>query len=226
MSKYSLNNPSPRFTKLKELYREVHENGLENGTAGEKIFAGGSLLEHIAVVGQLVKFTGAKSILDYGSGKGALYREKDLTLPSGQVISSVKDFWGVEEIRCYDPGVNEYAARPESDYEGLVSTDVLEHIPEEDIDWVLAECFGFASKFLYMNIASYPAVKVLPNGWNAHITIKPPNWWRDRIENAAQGWGGKAYVFDVTEKRTGVVGKIARTVTGKKLKLTRIEAWS
>ncbi len=25
-----------------------------------------------------------------------------------------------------------------------------------------------------MNIASYPAHKTLPNGWNAHVTIKPP----------------------------------------------------
>lgn len=225
MSEHNHENPSPRFKLLGDLYRQVHETGLEDGAEAAKVFGGGSLLEHIGIVAKIARHTDAKSVLDYGSGKGRLYSETNLKLPDGTVIPSVREFWGVDDIRLYDPGVEEYATRPDSTFDGVVSTDVLEHIPEEDIDWVLAECFGFAGKFLYMNIASYPAKKILPNGWNAHATVQPPEWWRERIEKAAAAWNGRVYVFDVTEKRSGLVGSIARRLTGSKLKLTRIESW-
>ena len=73
MSGYSFDNPSPRFTLLSELYREVHEAGLVDGADASKVFGGGSLLDHIEIVGRLSNHTRAKSILDYGSGKGLLY---------------------------------------------------------------------------------------------------------------------------------------------------------
>jgi len=225
MSQYTRENPSPRFRLLGELYRQVHESGLKQGADAANVFAGGSLREHIGVVRRLAWHTGAKTILDYGCGKGLLYREHDLALSDGTTIPSVKAHWNVEAIHLYDPGVEEYARRPEGQFDGVVSTDVLEHIPEEDIDWVLGECFGFARKFLYMNIASYPAKKILPNGWNAHVTIQPPDWWRARIESGASAWPGEAYVFEVTEKRTGLLGSITRAFTGSKLKLSRIEWW-
>ncbi|MBM3727390.1 MAG: class I SAM-dependent methyltransferase [Acidobacteria bacterium] len=225
MSEYTRENPSPRYKLLGELYRQVHQQGIASGASGAQVFAGGSLRDHLAVVRQLARHTDAASVLDYGAGKGLLYGERDLKLPDGTVIPSVREYWGVREIRLYDPGVPEHATRPEGQFDGVVSTDVLEHIPEEDIDWVLAECFGFARRFLYMNIASYPAKKILPNGWNAHVTIEPPEWWRKRVERVAAKWPGKAYVFEVTEKRSGLAGAIVRSVTGSKLKLTRIEQW-
>jgi len=226
MSEYNSEKPSPRFTLLGELYRQVHETGLEKGTDAAQVFGGGSLLQHISIVEKLTRHTDAKSVLDYGSGKGLLYDETNLKLPDGTVIPSVKEFWGVETLQLYDPGVEAFATRPDSSFDGVISTDVLEHIPEEDIDWVLAECFGFARRFLYMNIASYPAVKILPNGWNAHVTIRPPEWWRKRIAAAARNWKGQAYVFDITEKRPRLWASIIRRLGGSRLKLTRVEAWN
>jgi hypothetical protein len=226
MSAFTRENPSPRFRLLGELYRQVHETGLDQGAGAAPVFAGGSLRDHLATVRRLAHHTGAKAVLDYGCGKGLLYREHDLKLPDGSTTPSVREYWNVEHIHLYDPGVEEFAQRPDGQFDGVVSTDVLEHIPEEDIGWVLGECFGFARRFLYMNIASYPAKKILPNGWNAHVTIQPPAWWRERIEQAAAGWAGAAYVFEVTEKRTGFAGSIARALGGSKLKLTSIEWWN
>ncbi len=225
MNAYTRENPSPRFQQLGELYRQVHEAGLDQGAGAAPVFAGGSLREHLGIVRRLARHTSAKTVLDYGCGKGLLYRARDLPLPDGTTTPGVREYWNVEHIHLYDPGVEEFATRPAGQFDGVVSTDVLEHIPEEDIDWVLGECFGFARSFLYMNIASYPAKKILPNGWNAHVTIEPPEWWRARIERAAAGWPGAAYCFEVTEKRTGLPGSIARAFTGSKLKLTRIEWW-
>lgn len=229
MSKFNYENPSPRFRMLGELYREMHEKGTRNVAEGSKsgveTFPGGSLLQHIATVEKLVRYTDSQSVLNYGCGKGMLYKQENIKLPDGRTIPSVKAFWGLDEIHLYDPGVEDYAERPQGQFDGLLSTDVLEHIPEEDIDWVLEECFAYARKFVYMNIASYPAQKVLPNGWNAHITIKPPMWWRERIEHAASKWGGKAYVFEVSEKRTGFLGNLVRRLGGGRYKLTQIDSW-
>jgi hypothetical protein len=226
MSEYSASNPSPRFKLLGELYRQVHEQGIQGGAEGPKVFGGGSLLSHIDIVAKLAKETGARTVLDYGSGKGLLYSQKKISLPNGPTIPSVREYWGVDHIQLYDPGVEEFSTRPETTFDGVVSTDVLEHIPEEDIDWVLEECFHYARSFLYMNIASYPAKKILPNGWNAHITVQSPAWWRERFQKAARNWAGKAYVFDVTEKRKGLLGSLVNKITGTKLKLTRITSSS
>ena len=225
MSDYTAKNPSPRYQELERVYRQIHETGLKDTISAESIFQGKSLLRHISTVAQLARHVGARTVLDYGAGKAKLYRETDLELPDGRIVPSVREYWGVEEIRPYDPGVKEFATRPTCTFDGLVSTDVLEHIPEEDIDWVLEECFAFATRFVFMNIASYPAEKVLPNGWNAHVTIQPVDWWRARIETAAAAWEGDAYVFLVTEKRTDPVLAGTQPSSEGKWKTTSIERW-
>jgi hypothetical protein len=211
---YTRENPSPRFRMLEELYRRVHASGLpDEGISAEKLFAGRNLLDHVPRVKALVKATGARSVLDYGSGKGLLYRMTDLAMPDGSIARDMKDYWGVETIRCYDPGVPQFAEPPSAPCDGVVCTDVLEHIPEEDVDWLLAELFRLASRFVYANIAAYPAGKTLPNGWNAHITVRPPQWWAERISKAAEGWGGQTYEFQVKE-RGSPVGRLARRLIG------------
>ena len=38
MTDYSFENPSPRFVRLGELYRQVHEQGLEHGSNAAQVF--------------------------------------------------------------------------------------------------------------------------------------------------------------------------------------------
>jgi hypothetical protein len=128
---YTRENPSPRFRELESIYRGVHEHGLPaEGIEADEAFTGKSLRDHIPRIKALIEATGARSILDYGSGKGLLYAKRDLALPGGRMVASIKDYWGVETIRCFDPGVPEFAALPSEPSDGLVCTDVLEHIPE------------------------------------------------------------------------------------------------
>jgi hypothetical protein len=221
----SRDQPSERFRELQRIYSDVHAGGLSTSDelAGTKLFAGNSLLPFVDEIRALIERTGARTILDYGAGKGAIHNEQELVLGSGRRIGRLHDYWGVDRVALYDPGVPAYAQLPDGRFDGVISTDVLEHIPEEDIPWVLRELFDYAERFVFANIASYPAKKILPNGWNAHVTIRPAQWWRDRIEEASGGWGGQAYCFVVSEKREGLARFIARLGGGAKMKRTRIQ---
>jgi hypothetical protein len=63
---------------------------------------------------------------------------------------------------------------------------------------------------------------VLPNGWNAHVTVKPPGWWAERIIEAASGWRGQRYIFVVSERRRGFEKMAAKILSKDKLKMTEI----
>jgi hypothetical protein len=210
---YTAENPSPQFRELERIYASVHEEGLPDiGLESAQTFDGASLYAHIAEIRDLARGVGARTVVDYGSGKGAPYKARNLKLPNGEVVPDVQGYWGVESITCYDPGVKEYSTYPTGVFDGLVCTDVLEHIPEPDIPWFLGALFALTDGFLYANIASYPAKKILPNGWNAHVTIQPPSWWRARISEAAANWPGKEYRFKVLQRRKGMVGRLRKLV--------------
>lgn len=208
---YTRDSPSPAFRELQQIYADIHADGLPDaGIEPGRLFDGHSIYPHVDDVRALARATGARTVLDYGSGKGMQYRQDPIAIGKGREIPGLATYWGVEAIHCYDPGVPEYAAYPWGTYDGLVSTDVLEHIPEEDIGWFLVEFFRLAGSFIFANIAGYPAEKVLPNGWNAHVTVKPKEWWKERIEEAARNWRGERYLFTYESIATGLRRRLRR----------------
>lgn len=185
---YSRANPSPRYQALTRLYRQMHEEGERFlGIPAEETFPGQSLLPQAARIKRLIDDAGARRILDYGSGKGRQYSLRDVVLPGVEGRwPSIQDYWGVDQIECYDPAYLPYADLPTGAYDGVICTDVLEHCPEEDIPWILDELFSYARKFVFANVACYPAKKRLPTGENAHCTIQPKEWWLDKFSQAAK----------------------------------------
>jgi hypothetical protein len=85
----------------------------------------------------------------------------------------------------------------------VVSTDVLEHCPEEDIGWIVDEMFGFAEQFVFANVACFPAKKRLPTGENAHCTIRPPDWWAALVRGVAARRPGIVWEFWVETLKDG-----------------------
>jgi hypothetical protein len=79
---------------------------------------------------------------------------------------------------------------PGNSFDGVISTDVLEHCPEEDLPWIVQELFDLADKFVFASIAGYPARKHLPSGENAHCTVRPLSWWTQLFSHAAKGSPG------------------------------------
>ncbi len=198
--------PSRRFRDLLALYRQMHLEGVpEHHLPPERTFAGTSLRFHMSSIRKLLQESGAKTLLDYGSGKGTLYDLKPLPLAEGATAPSLAEHWGLASVRCYDPGFPAFAERPAGTFDAVICIDVLEHCPDEDIAWILDEVFGFARRAAFFCIASYPARKSLPNGENAHITVRPPAWWAERLEAAADARPGVRWLAVVEELDGGRV---------------------
>ena len=165
----------------------------------ENLFNGVSILPQLQKIKLLVSEFGAKTLLDYGSGKGIQYRARNIKMRDGEIIPSVQSYLGVDTITCYDPGVAEFQTFPAGQFDGVISTDVLEHCPEPDLPWILDEMFGAARKFIFANIAAYPAGKKLQNGENAHCTVRPQEWWNEIIGPIAARHPGVFARFEVSK---------------------------
>ena len=182
---YSRANPSPRYRELVAQYRQMHREGERYlNIPPQDTFPGASLPPQAARVKRLIRATGAHSILDYGSGKGRQYELRNITLPDGEEIESIVDYWGVDYVHCYDPSYDPFSRLPQARFDGVIATDVLEHCPEPDVPWIVEEMFGFADRFVFANVVCYPARKRLPNGENAHCTIKAAEWWVELLKRA------------------------------------------
>lgn len=192
MQAYSRSSPSPRYKELLGLYRKMHSEGFDRETDGNaehveaaEAYPGQQVLGHLRTVRTLVLEHQAETILDYGCGKAHQYRTVQLRDRNGKT-GTVQDYWGVSDIRLYDPGVLEFAHLPTAQSDGVLCTDVLEHIPEADMLWVVEELFSQARKFLFVAVACYPARAILPTGENAHETIRPPSWWRELFSSVGR----------------------------------------
>ena len=119
---------------------------------------------------EILQAEGVKVLLDYGCGKGVHYSKVKMD-----------EYWGLEQVFKYDPAYEPYATKPEGKFECVMCYDVLEHIPEDSIDYVLQDIFSSVERVALFKMGLARAVAVLPNGENAHCTVKPLDWWRNKI---------------------------------------------
>ena len=177
---YSRDNPSPNYRRMVDLYRELHNQGEHRlGQPPAATFPGVSLFPHIGRVKALIERTGARTVLDYGCGKGYQYEPQKISVPGEGEWEGVIEYWDIDEVRCYDPAYDCYSQLPQGKFDGVISTDVLEHCLEDDVPWIVDEMFSYANRFVFACVACFPALATLPNGENAHCTVRPFSWWRE-----------------------------------------------
>lgn len=114
---------------------------------------------------------GIKTILDYGGG-GSDWAKVDFDKETGL---SAKDFFNVENVEIFEPA-RKLLKKESADC--VVCFDVLEHVFLADIPTVVRELFSLCKKLLVVNVACYEAAALLPNGENAHVTVRNPEWWK------------------------------------------------
>lgn len=88
---------------------------------------------------------------------------------------------GIAEIHRYDPAIPEISTLPGKRVELAVNVDVMEHIPDEEIDAVLASIAASAEHVLFV-IDTGPAKMLLSDGRNAHVSQHGAQWWLARLK--------------------------------------------
>ena len=166
---FNRNTPSPKYTDLVEEYKVMHSHS-------DRMFNGRSLLKFVDIIKVYLDKNGCQSVLDYGSGKGALYTEDFHTITK-EINKPLPEYWDIDLCAMYDPAYEEHSTLPDRKFDAVISTDVLEHIPEADLGWVLQEIYSKADKMVFLNVACFEALKKLKDGSNAHVSIFSTDEW-------------------------------------------------
>ena len=144
--------------KYLEQYKQIHKRKVY-GTSGERL---------VSDLSELIP-ADADSILDYGAGQS-------------QTGFMLRKTTGIRDVIAYDPAVEGRDVKPERNFDVVVCTDVLEHVPEEELNEVLTDIWGYADMRAIFVIAFGPAGEILPNGENAHCTVHDKDWWAAKLK--------------------------------------------
>ena len=143
---------------ISEDYRKMQQQLHENPNYGV------ASVQFAPMVAQVIEAAGAQELLDYGAGKGRLG------------IALKQYIQRPVALRHSDPAIPECAAPPAPC--GFVACiDVLEHIEPALLDNVLDDLQRVTADVGVFTVHTGPAVKVLPDGRNAHLIQQPPAWW-------------------------------------------------
>jgi 2-polyprenyl-3-methyl-5-hydroxy-6-metoxy-1,4-benzoquinol methylase len=90
-----------------------------------------------------------RTILDFGCG------------PRGGLAEQ----FGADRVVSYDPYVEAYSASPwHRPFDVVFSSDVLEHLPEQDIEAFAAHVLRSRPQFMFLNISTREAHKTFSTG--------------------------------------------------------------
>ena len=198
-----MNNKNISFSKeyqdTLEIYKQLHLNGTEFESA-KNTFDGKSLKFFFHPIKQVLDLTKSDSIIDFGCGKAKYYFE-EINI-NNNTYNNITNFWNINDFYLYDPGVKNFSKYPTRKADGVICTDVVEHIPESDAISFIEELFKLANKFVFIVIACYPAKKTLPDGRNVHLCIKSANEWKKIIKDIRPKFSSiSPYVICATKRK-------------------------
>lgn len=199
-NRYSKTKPSDKYDELISIYSSMHKHGIdskENQSQkkfnSEKTFPGSQTLRHAHNIKLLIDEHMPTSMLDFGAGKAGHYH-MPIADNKGNKFENLHKYWGIENIDTYEPALNQ--SMPNKKYDCVICTDVIEHIYFGDVFWTIREIFDLSKSFVYLNIACKPTVDhFLPNGENAHITVRSPEYWNGVLDAVSADFENIDYVL-------------------------------
>lgn len=136
----------------------------------------------------------AKSVLDYGCGKGLQYQELSCYGIDESTITSpmtFKERINAESVFLYDPCVNGLDQLPpvNTKFDAVICTQVLGSIPDTDMTWLKENLMSYATKFCFIGLMD-PTVHVKSKKRlydHNHVTLnRTIDWYQEQFSN----WGG------------------------------------
>lgn len=135
---------SAYYAESVRLGREFQENN--------KSWAGYDVVKYQPKIKDLVDRYGARTILDYGCGKGQQYTDP-LPYAGEDNWQTFDAYLGVTVYR-YDPCVAGLETLPPAGtkFDGVICTQVLNSIPDDDLTWVAKQLESYADKFCFIGL--------------------------------------------------------------------------
>ena len=171
---------SKKGTDLIKYYKRMAKEGYDriDGVNVQSAYNDFELQKFRNVVKHNMQQEEIKTVLDYGGG-GSDWDAINFDPVTGK---SAKEFFDLEEVNTFEPA-RSLLKKVKSDC--VVCVDVLEHIFVADIATVVKDLFNLSKKLLVINVACYKAAALLPNGENAHVTVRNPHWWKGVVDTIA-----------------------------------------
>jgi len=164
-----------------------------------KSWAGYDVVKYQMKIKDLVNRYRATTILDYGCGKGMQYKEP-LPYASEDNWQTFNEYLGVTVYK-YDPCVPEHSTLPPvgTKFDGVICTQVLNSIPDDDMPWVRDLLEGYATKFCFVGLNFQREAKGKKTMYNPEYFKLPRTrqffrsyftdwkgsdlfwWWKDRL---------------------------------------------
>ena len=147
---------SPEYQEL--LMKKVHKEPHWGGTG----------FRHSPQVIELINEYECTTWIDYGCGNESLRANlNDLKVRIAYI--------------GYDPSRLGKHRIPTTPADLVTCIDVMEHVEEDRVPNVLRNIRELTKTVAYFLISSRKAVHMLPDGTNAHLTLKPAGWWEKQL---------------------------------------------
>jgi SAM-dependent methyltransferase len=198
----------PLDYKLKYLYDQFYDHDLGNMQRGKGIWK------------YLLEYHDFKKGLDVGCGRanGVQYaREQGADVYGCDVSTGA--------VKCWkDRGVDQYCRVASADnlpyankeFDMVLCSEVMEHIPEENVLKVLKEIFRVGSDKYFFTIALVPESIPVAHLVQSHICLKDPKWWVEKLEEAGMVYCGGSINQDATGFSVLMVKDPRKYISGKK----------
>lgn len=142
---------------MNHIYKDMHIKNIGYGATGARYTD--------RIIAHINKYK-PESILDFGCGKGKL-------------LNSLKTH--CIDIDEYDPAIIGKDKISKYQYDLIITTDVLEHLYEDEIQAICNEFMALSPQTMFHVICTRIAGNLLPDGSNAHKTVKNIEWWADML---------------------------------------------
>ncbi len=173
---FSAARPSAQYKVLLAQVRRACSREQENGLRESRPSEGLGSSEEIPGLQDLVTAVEARTILAYGLSQGRDGHGASgvrICHPTGQTVAR------------YALAFSPVTEQPSGRFDGVVCTEVLEYLPDEDVPWVIDELFRHAGRFVYATVTIYSRTQVLADGTSLQNRPCNQSWWVAHFEAAS-----------------------------------------
>ena len=178
------------MSKYLQYYKDIFEgkpfirDGKEVTINNHTVFDGGGVWWLYHDLEYEMDKRGSANVLDFGCGT-SVHWHLDVRIPGQTEKTTATQYFGkrLRGFYRYDPAHPEYYIKPSGKFDIVMCTEVLEHIPIEELPELLTEIASYMEDdgIALFSIPKKLSSNLFPDGENTHCTLMSTKEWHDLI---------------------------------------------